>query len=206
MQKDSVAFSELIPDDRNANRGSKRGAALIKKSLKDYGAGRSILLDKNNRVIAGNKTLEQASGKTGIKGVRVIETDGTELPAVRRTDLDLKLDARAKSLAIADNRAGEVSLEWDPEILKVLDAEVDLSQFWAADELEELLGQAGNQLLTDEDEVPPVPKKAKTKPGQIYELGDHRLMCGDSTSNTDVQRLLGPGQAAPNGHRPAVRG
>jgi hypothetical protein len=152
IQRGLTRFSDLVPDDRNANRGSKRGAALIKESLKDYSAGRSILLDKNNRVIAGNKTLEQASGKTGIKGVRVIETDGTELIAVRRTDLDLKLDARAKSLAIADNRAGEVSLEWDPEILRVLDAEVDLSQFWAADELEELLGQAGNQLLTDEDE------------------------------------------------------
>jgi hypothetical protein len=57
-QRDLTRFSDLVPDDSNANRGSKRGAALIKKSLKDYGAGRSILLDKNNRVIAGNKTRE----------------------------------------------------------------------------------------------------------------------------------------------------
>jgi hypothetical protein len=75
-----VAFSKILPDQANANRGTKRGAALIKKSLKEYGAGRSILLDKNNRMIAGNKTLAQAAaGKSGIKGVRIIETDGSEL-------------------------------------------------------------------------------------------------------------------------------
>jgi hypothetical protein len=70
-QRGLTRFSDLVPDDRNANHGSKRGAALIKKSLRDYGARRSILLDKNNRVIAGNKTLEQASE-------RQASTDGTE--------------------------------------------------------------------------------------------------------------------------------
>jgi DNA modification methylase len=185
-----VAFSKILPDSRNANRGTKRGAALIKKSLKEYGAGRSILLDKNNRMIAGNKTLAQAAaGKTGIKGVRIIETDGSELIAVKRIDLDLQKDGKAKSLAIADNRAGELSLDWDPEILKALDAEIDLSGMFSGEELAALLGTQ-KPLLTDEDDVPPVPKKPVTKLGDMYLLGAHRLVCGDSTKAEDVERLM----------------
>jgi len=187
----TTPFSELIPDARNANKGTKRGGDLVKKSLREYGAGRSILLDKNNRVIAGNKTLEQAStGKSGIKGVRVVESDGTDLIAVRRTDLDLEHDAKAKSLAIADNRAGELSLDWDPDILKSLETEIELGDFWQDDELAELLGRASNALLTDEDEAPPVPKEAVSKLGDLYFLGKHRLLCGDSTNAEDVARLM----------------
>jgi hypothetical protein len=150
-QRGLTRFSDLVPDDRNANRGCKRGAALIKKSLKDYGAGRSILLDKNNRMIAGNKTLGQAANaKSGIKGVRIIETDGTELIAVKRMDLDLRKDAKAKGLAIADNRVGEISLEWDPEILKSLGEEIDLSGFWKDAELGGLLGEKSLKTMEQE--------------------------------------------------------
>ena len=66
---------DLIQDDRNLNKGTERGQQLIEKSLREFGAGRSILLDKNNRIIAGNKTQEAAI-KAGIKKVRVIETTG----------------------------------------------------------------------------------------------------------------------------------
>jgi len=133
---DLVPFSDIIQDDHNANRGTKRGGEVIRKSLQDYGAGRSVLLDKNNRLIAGNKTLGQAAGG-GIKGVRIIETDGTELIAVKRMDLDLSTDSKAKGLAVADNRASELSLEWDRGVLKSL--EIDLSPFWDEKELAGLL-------------------------------------------------------------------
>lgn len=125
----SQDLSVLTLDDRNANKGTKRGKRLLSTSLKDLGAGRSVLVDKNNVVIAGNQTIEQA-GLSGYKKVRIIDTDGTEIIAVRRTDLDLKTDDVAKRLAVADNRVQEVSLEWDKSILQSLSAEIDLTPFF----------------------------------------------------------------------------
>lgn len=186
-------LSDLTPDARNANKGTARGAAMIRASLRDYGAGRSILLDKNGAIIAGNKTVENA-GALGHKDVLIVQTDGTQLVAVQRTDLDLK-DPRARQLAIADNRAGEVSLEWDAEMLKALSGEgVDLGPFWTGDELEKLL-PTSKDLLTEEDEVPEPPAEPKSKLGDLYILGEHRLLCGDSTQIGDVERLMG-GQKA----------
>src|SRR5689334_3265124 len=95
-------LADLTPDDKNANRGTERGAALLENSLREYGAGRSILVDSKGKIIAGNKTVEQA-GQIGLEDVIVVQTDGTKLVAVQRTDLDLDKDPRAKALAIADN-------------------------------------------------------------------------------------------------------
>src|SRR3954468_23199706 len=135
-------LAELTFDDRNANRGTERGASLLENSLREYGAGRSILLDKKGKIIAGNKTVEQA-GSIGLDDVIVVQTDGTKLVAVQRTDLDLEKDPRAKALAIADNRVGQVSLEWDPQVLAELGQEIDLSKFWSDEELNTLLSREG---------------------------------------------------------------
>ena len=131
-----------IPDLHNANRGTKRGLELLEKSLEDYGAGRSILLDKHGTAIAGNKTLEAATAK-GFK-VRVVDSDGKELIAVRRTDLDLDNgDKRARELAYADNRVGQVGLEWDLPVMQVDQmAGVELKKFWFPEELKALFGEA----------------------------------------------------------------
>ena len=83
------SISELVLDDRNANRGTERGRKLLQNSLEKLGAGRSVLLDREGRVIAGNKTIEKAR-QVGFKQVAVIETDGKTLVAVQRRDLDLK--------------------------------------------------------------------------------------------------------------------
>jgi len=182
-------LSDLTPDARNANKGTARGSAMIRASLRDYGAGRSVLLDKHGAIIAGNKTVENA-GALGHKDVIVVQTDGSQLVAVQRTDLDLK-DPRARQLAIADNRSGEVSLEWDAETLKGLAGDgIDLAPFWSADELEELWAPE-SALLTGEDDAPALPKKAVTKPGELWALGDHRLFCGDATKAADLAAVLG---------------
>jgi len=106
--------SDLIPDPKNANRGTERGAQVLEQSLSKYGTGRSILIDKNSRVIAGNKTLETA-GSIGIDDVIVVPSDGKKLIAVQRTDLDLETDPAARELAYADNRVGQLNLDWDTE-------------------------------------------------------------------------------------------
>jgi hypothetical protein len=103
---------DLVPDGKNANKGTERGSGMLEHSLRSYGAGRSVLADKNGRIIAGNKTVEMAAS-IGMDKVQVVETDGRTLVVVQRTDLDLETDAKAKELAIADNRISEVSLDWD---------------------------------------------------------------------------------------------
>lgn len=105
----------LKPDTLNANKGTQRGRGLIEKSLRNFGGGRSILADKDNNIIAGNKTLEAAADID--LPVRIIETDGTELVVVKRTDLDLysDTDLRARQLAYADNKIGELDLEFDKD-------------------------------------------------------------------------------------------
>jgi DNA modification methylase len=109
--------------------------------------------------------------------------------AVQRTDLDLD-DPHTRQLAIADNRSGQVSLDWDVDTLKgLVEDGVDLAPFWTADELAELWPVTVD-LQTDEDDVPPVPVEPVSKLGDLYVLGDHRLLCGDSTVLADVERLM----------------
>jgi hypothetical protein len=138
MMKQIKRLSDLTPDPHNANRGTERGATGLKNSLNQYGAGRSILVDKNGMVIAGNKTLEQARAM-GLE-VETVRTDGNKLVVVQREDLDLQADPKARELAIADNRVAQIDLEWDVDELKrELDDGVDLAKFWRDDELAEML-------------------------------------------------------------------
>ena len=110
-----VEIGQLIPDDKNFNRGTDEGKKLIRKSLHDFGAGRSVLIDKDNRIIAGNKTHENADA-ADIKKVIVVETDGTELVAVKRTDIGIDTK-EGRELALADNATAHVNLEWDVDEL-----------------------------------------------------------------------------------------
>ncbi|PZV19198.1 MAG: hypothetical protein DCF22_00590 [Leptolyngbya sp.] len=139
---------DFNPDKRNANKGTDRGRELLRASLEKLGAGRSILVDKNGSVIAGNKTREAAIA-LGLEDAIVVETDGSQLVVVKRTDLNLEVDAAAKELAIADNRASELGLEYDLDILSELSTEIDLSQFWEPDELDDMLSVG--RLIDPED-------------------------------------------------------
>ena len=108
--------TNVTPDPHNANCGTVRGRALLEKSLRELGAGRSIVADKHGTIIAGNKTLDVAVS-VGIP-TRVVETDGHELIVVQRTDLDLsEPTGMARRLAYADNRVGQIDLEWDAAAL-----------------------------------------------------------------------------------------
>lgn len=117
------------PDRHNANAGTKAGKKMLHESVKRLGYGRSILLDRKNQIIAGNKTFEEAN-EQGVSEVRIVETDGTELIAVKRTDLDLDTDPKARELAFADNRVAEINLEWDPGVLRDDLAEQNLNIEW----------------------------------------------------------------------------
>lgn len=122
MNQDKIIdIEDLTPDAHNFNQGTDEGRQLMQRSLSELGAGRSILVDRNGNVIAGNKTQEAAI-KAGIRRVRVIETDGTELVAVKRTDIDID-SAKGRELALVDNLATQVNLAWDEAELEAMDVE-----------------------------------------------------------------------------------
>ena len=178
---------DLQSDPHNANRGTDRGRAALERSLRDYGAGRAVLIDRHGRVIAGNKTVDEAK-RLNIP-LRVVKTDGAHLIAVQREDLDLTTDPRAKALAIADNRVGELDLEWDLDMLKQLHADgLDLSAFWTKDEFATLFAETKTGLTDENVVVEPGPTDIVR--GDLLVLGRHRLLCGDATSAGDVTRLL----------------
>lgn len=110
-----TCIEQLVPDDKNFNKGTEYGQHLLEQSLRKFGAGRSILIDKNNRIIAGNKTVENAA-IIGLENVIVVETDGTQIVAVKRKDIDLDTQ-KGRELALADNATGKANLEWDEDVI-----------------------------------------------------------------------------------------
>lgn len=109
-------ISDLQPDNNNFNKHTEFGMSLLEKSVRKFGMGRSILIDKNNKIIAGNGITETAAN-VGIENVRVIETDGNEIIAVKRNDIDLDTE-EGKEMALADNATNAANLAWDYKALK----------------------------------------------------------------------------------------
>jgi len=183
-----ASITSLKSDHKNARRRTDRSSELIKESLQRYGAARSIVIDEDNRILAGNGTIDGAKA-AGIKNVRIIETDGDEIIAVKRTGLS---EEQKVGLALADNRTADLS-EWDQEMLHQLSQEQDISPWFDQDDLNEILNvteldpEEGN---TDPDDVPEAPEDPTTKPGDLWILGNHRLLCGDSTNLQHVERLM----------------
>lgn len=118
-----TSIESLVPDNLNANKGTEYGQHLIEESLRKFGAGRSILIDKNNRIIAGNKTIENAVN-VGLDNVIVVETDGNQIVAVKRKDIDLDSE-KGRELALADNATGKANLAWDVEAIKQITEQWD---------------------------------------------------------------------------------
>lgn len=114
-------IESLVPDNKNFNKGTQYGDHLMDESLRRFGLGRSILIDKNNRIIAGNKTAEKAAD-IGFTDVVVVEVDGNQLVAVKRKDIDLD-SAKGRELALADNATGKANIAWDEELIADLSAQ-----------------------------------------------------------------------------------
>lgn len=191
--------SKLIPDPNNARKRTLLSASVIRKSLEQFGAARSIVIDENDVIRAGNGTYEEA-GQLGIEKVLVVEADGNTIVAVKRRGLT---EEQWKQYAIADNTASDFST-WDFDVLNDLAQEVDLSEFFPDDKLNELLESLGKgegfgnaePKEEDEEEVAELLDKvdeieSRVKLGEIWQLGRHRISCGDSTIEGNVRALLG---------------
>ena len=175
------SVDRLIPYAKNARTHSDEQVAQIAGSIKEFGFNNPVLVDKDNSVIAGHGRL-MAARKLGMDKVPVVQ-------------LGHMTEAQRKAYVLADNRIA-LNSGWDTGMLSLelqdLKDDIDLSLLgFDPDELDALLNPVEEtEGLTDEDAVPDAPDEPKTKLGDIYILGNHRLMCGDSTSITDVDKLM----------------
>jgi len=172
--------TDLIPYARNSRTHSDEQVAQIAASIKEFGWTNPILTDGDNGIIAGHGRLA-AARKLGHEEVPTIELVGLT-------------ETQKKAYIIADNRLA-LNAGWDNEMLTI-----ELNDLMADGFALEILGFDPKELnallepevvegLTDEDAVPEAPEEPKTKPGDIYQLGKHRLMCGDSCSTNDMEKL-----------------
>lgn len=195
-------LADLRQDSMNARRHNPRNVSLIVDALHEVGAARSGVIDEDGRILAGNATFE-ALAEAGIERVRVVETDGQEWVVVRRSGLSEEAKRR---LALYDNRTAELA-DWDPEVLAGLDTDGLLDGLWGAEELAELLADFAPEPPPDPgaqmDRAAELQEKWRVERGQVWEVPSkatvgkcHRVMCGDSTSEEDVGRLMG--ECVPN--------
>lgn len=153
-------IESLVPDNKNFNKGTEYGDRLMDESLRKFGLARSIVIDKNNRIIAGNKTAEKAAD-IGFTDVLVVEVDGNQLVAVKRKDIDLD-SAKGRELALADNATGKANLAWDESMIE------EVSQQWGFEPQE--WGVDVSMQEEPEQEEPSGKKEISTR--LIVECGD----------------------------------
>ena len=150
MEEKSLDLEDLKYDDLNFNKGTLRGKVLLDRSFDKFGAGRSILIDKNNCIIAGNKSVKSALSN-GISKCRVIETQGDELVAVRRIDIDLS-SSEGREFALADNATSKANfnLDYNNIMQAVDDVKLD-TEAWAIKDLPSLLEKSKESKKTKEE-------------------------------------------------------
>jgi len=148
-----VTLAELKPDPHNARRHTPRNIGMIRQSLGEIGAARSIVIDENGVILAGNGVIE-AAADAGIEHVQIVDADGETIIAVRRSGLTPEQKTR---LALYDNRASELS-DWEPlELAALLEEGFDFGAMFTDKEIMSILDGAADVLLEGED-APPVPE------------------------------------------------
>jgi len=190
--KQIETLADLTPDPRNARKHNPRNVGMLEKSLNEVGAARSIVIDENGVVLAGNATIE-AAGRAGIERVQVVDADGETIVAVRRTGLTQTQKTR---LALYDNRTAELA-DWDADVIADLMANerAMLDGLFENNELLELIeniDQTGSADAEPQiDRAAELNEKWQVKPQDLWRIGNHRLLCGDCTVREDVQRVMG---------------
>ena len=180
MQTDTVGISSVIPYARNPRRNDA-AIAKVAASLQEFGWRQPIVVDEDMVVVAGHTRLEAA---------RTLNMEEVPIHIARGLTPE-----QIKAYRIADNRVGQEA-EWDEELLRLelgelegMDFALDLTGF-DTDELAQFMAEPIEEGLTDPDEVPEAPEEPVTVLGDLWLLGNHRLVCGDSTSADDVEKVL----------------
>src|SRR5258708_31518828 len=174
------ALTDLIPDPRNARTHPKRQIDQLRASIEAFGFTNPILADPEGRIIAGHGRFQAA---------RAMEL--TEIPVITLSGLS---EAQKRALRIADNKIA-LNAGWDLEILQLelselasIDVEIDLTVTgFSTGEIDVILNSAGDP---DDEVIPPVPTTPRTRPDDIWILGEHRVGCGDSRDAAFLQRVI----------------
>ena len=179
--------ASLVPYARNAKRHDDAQVAKLAGSIREYGFTNPVLIDADNGIIAGHGRILGAQ-KLGL----------AEVPCIRLSHLT---ETQRRAYVLADNRLAEIGGGWDADMLRIeveelREAGVDLDGIGLdADSLAELLPERVKEGLTDADETPEPPTQPVSVAGDVWVMGNHRLMCGDSTSLTEVEQLMDNGKA-----------
>ncbi len=175
-----MPVESLVPYARNP-RNNTAAIDAVKASIAEFGFRQPIVVDEKMVVIVGHTRLEAAKA-LGLTTVPVHVAEGLT-------------PAQAKAYRLMDNRSHE-NAEWDDELLRLEFGDLRLDDFdlaltgFVSDELDKLLGAEQVAGLTDPDEAPAVPEMPVSKPGDLWILGNHRVLCGDATVMTDVEKLM----------------
>jgi len=180
MKIEQIAIDKLKPNKLNP-RINDNAVDAVARSIEAYGFNNPIVTDGDLKIAAGHTRLKAAM-KLGLKTVPVIRVPGL-------------VGSKFTGYSIADNKTADIA-EWDEDLLsKILwelkqDDDFDMSSLGFNDtELTSILDDFTGE-HENEDEIPPVPEVAKSKLGDLYQLGSHRLLCGDATKKEDVERLM----------------
>ena len=183
MQIEYRPVASLIPHARNAKQHSDAQVAQIAASIREFGWGAPVIVDGKNNIVAGHGRV-LAARKLGMTDVPVV-------PMAHLTDI------QRRALILADNKIGE-NASWENELLGLELAELQAAGFdleltgFSEDEWNDLIdGDGSKDGLTDDDAVPEVTKDAVTKLGDVWLLGEHKVICGDATKAEDYKALLG---------------
>ena len=186
METVKLKINEITPYEKNAKKHDEKQIKNVMESIKQFGFVQPIVVDKDNVVIIGHCRLLAA------KRLKMDEVDAVIA--------DQLTDEQVSKLRLLDNKLNES--EWDIDLLMDEVPELNWDGFdvdWGIPDIEDI------ETEIVEDEPPEPPKEAKTKPGDLYQLGRHRLLCGDATSLDDLQKLLGGGTMRPVPYRPALQ-
>lgn len=185
MEVKNRKLSSITAYGKNAKKHDKRQINNVAESIKQYGFVQPIVIDRDGVIVIGH-CRALAAKKLGME----------EVPCVCVDDLTPE---QVNALRLVDNKSNES--DWDLDLLADELLVLDLSAFdfdWGLrDELD--------TSVVEDNYDPVLPAEPKSKLGDVYQLGDHRLMCGDSTSLTDVQKLVGGGTNGFTAHRPSVQ-
>jgi DNA modification methylase len=175
MEIKQIKIQDIKPYEKNAKKHTRKQIDQVANSIKRFGFVQPLVVDKNNELIIGHCRLE-ASKKLGM----------TEVPTLKLEDLS---EEEVKALRLADNKLNESAWDMDlviPELKGLSDDLLDLTGFDR-----DLIIEPDEK----DDEVPEVPKKPRSKLGDLYELGNHRVLCGDSTNDENIKKLFGKEKA-----------
>jgi DNA modification methylase len=189
-------IEHLVPYARNSKTHSDEQVALIQSSMLEWGFTNPILADGNG-IVAGHGRVMAAS-RLYAAGQTLKFPNGAPVPAGMVPVLDCTgwTEAQRRAYVIADNRLAEKGASWDADMLRIevadlqeLGFDLDLTGF-SADDLALMFADADPPVDRDPDDVPDVPATPHSKPGDVWVCGPHRIMCGDSLSTTDWDKLM----------------